>query len=123
MPANPVRIVNKEGLPVDSSNPLAITSVSGSFSTSTAVSGQIPVATAGTAVQGTNVVNSNGFYVRALDDNLAMMYVGNDGAGDVSPTTGYELAPGESIVIHNNNMNSIWFDAIADGDKACWIKA
>ena len=87
------------------------------------LSGQITVTTAGTAVQGPNVAGTNGFYVRALDDNLLQVFVGNDGADDVTSSNGYELSPGESIVAHIDNMNELFVDSLVDNDGVCWIKA
>ena len=91
--------------------------------TSDAISGQITVTTAGTAVQGSNVLLENGVYVRALSGNTGVVYVGNDGAGDVDSANGYELSPGEAIAIQVRNMNELYFDAATNGDKFCWLKA
>lgn len=41
-----------------------------------ALSGQITVTTAGTAVQGTDTVSNNGFFIRALSTNSGKVYVG-----------------------------------------------
>jgi hypothetical protein len=104
------------------------TAIEGTLITSTVtasgqLSGQVTVATAGTAVQGPSVNGTNGFYVRALDDNLLQVFVGNDGADDVTSANGYQLSPGESIILHIDNMNEMYVDSIVDDDGICWVKA
>jgi hypothetical protein len=89
----------------------------------TAVSGQITVTTAGTAVQGGNVELSNGVYVKALAGNTGVVYVGNDGAGDVAAGNGFQLSAGEVVPVQVSNLNQLWFDAATNGDKFCWLKA
>ena len=93
------------------------------FSTATVASGQITVTTAGTAVQGTSVTLTNGVYIKALAGNTGKVYVGNDGAADVTSANGFELSAGEMILVQVANLNEMWFDAATNGDKFCWIKA
>jgi hypothetical protein len=87
------------------------------------VSGQITVTTAGTEVQGPDIAGSNGFYVKALAGNTGVVYVGNNGAGVVSSTTGFQLDKSNVILIQVENLNELWFDAATSGDKLCWLKA
>ena len=87
-----------------------------------AKTGQITVAVAGTAVQGGNIPLTNGVFVKALGGNTGKVYVGNDGWGDVSSTTGYELAAGEVAIFQVANLNQLWFDSATNGDKFCWMK-
>ena len=87
------------------------------------ISGQVTVTTAGTAVQGTDVDSDNGFFIKALAANSGVVYVGNDGAGDVSSSNGYQLSSGEQILVEASNLKDMWFDAATNGDKICWIKA
>ena len=84
-------------------------------------SGQITVTTAGTAVQGTSTGNYTGFFVRALSGNTGNVYLGNDGADDITSGNGYELAPGDQIYIEAPNLNELWFDAATSGDKFSWL--
>ena len=86
-----------------------------------AVSGQITVTTAGTAVQGSSIVLENGIFIRALAGNTGLVYVGSDGAGDVTSANGFELSPGQTILVQARNLNQLWFDAATNGDKFCWI--
>jgi hypothetical protein len=105
------------------SQPIAAIITSQDLDTSAAICGQITVTTAGTEVQGGNVALDNGVYIRALTGNTGVVYVGNDGAGAVSASTGYQLNKGEAVTIHVANLNQLWFDAATNGDKFCWLKA
>jgi len=91
--------------------------------TSVVISGQITVTTAGTEVQGSNVPLDNGVYIKALNGNTGKVYVGNNGSGVVSATTGFELDAGQVVIVSVANLNELWFDAATNGDKFCWIKA
>lgn len=91
--------------------------------TSHARTGQITVATAGTAVQGPNVPVPSGIYLRALSGNAGKVYFGNNDNGDVDTSTGYELAAGDTVYIAISNLDDLWFDAATSGDKFCWCKA
>jgi len=97
--------------------------LSPTVSTSTAISGQITVTTAGTEVQGTDVLLPNGVYIKALAGNTGVVYVGNDGAAAVSSSTGFQLDASNMILVQVLNLNQLWFDAATNGDKFCWIKA
>jgi hypothetical protein len=86
------------------------------------MAGQITITTAGTAVVGTDVPGY-GFFIRALEGNTGLVYVGNDGAGDVTASNGFELGTGDSIYIEVPNLNYLYFDAATNGDKVCWVKS
>jgi hypothetical protein len=89
----------------------------------TAMTGQITVTTAGTAVQGPDVDLENGVWIKALAGNSGVVYVGNDGEDDVTSANGFELSAGDAIVIQVSNLSDLWFDAAENGDKFCWMKA
>jgi hypothetical protein len=91
--------------------------------TSSAITGQITVTTAGTAVQGSDVPLDNGVYIKALSGNSGLVYVGNDGADDIASGNGYELSAGDQIILQVKNLNELYFDAATNGDKLCWAKA
>lgn len=91
--------------------------------TATPISGQITVTTAGTEVQGPNVSLSNGVWIKALAGNTSVVYVGNDGAGAVTSSNGFQLDKSQTILVQVDNLNQLWFDAATNGDKFCWIKA
>lgn len=91
--------------------------------TAVAISGQIKVTTAGTEVQGTNIPLDNGVFIKALAANTGLVFVGNNGSGAVSSSTGFELAAGEVILVPVANLNEIWIDSAVNGEGVCWIKA
>ena len=85
------------------------------------LSGQLTVTTAGTAVQGPSVPGAA--FVRALSSNTGAIYVGQDGASDVTSTNGYELSPGDALPFVVRNLEDYWFDTATNGNKVCWIRA
>jgi len=87
----------------------------------TAKSGQITVAAAGTAVVGTTEAGSL-FAIKAHPDNTDVIWVGQDGANDVTSSNGFPLEPGETIVLNMANLNQVYFDADVGTEKVCWIK-
>ena len=87
-----------------------------------AYSGQITIATAGTAVQGSDTGGGSAFYIKALSGNSGLVYVGNDGADDVTSSNGFELSAGD-VVFYEGILENLWFDAAINGDKVCWFRA
>jgi|WetSurMetagenome_2_1015567.scaffolds.fasta_scaffold166474_4 hypothetical protein len=87
------------------------------------ISGQITVTTAGTEVQGSNIATPYGVYVKALAGNTGVMYVGNNGDGTVSSSTGFQLSAGAAIHVNVANLSDLWVDSASNGDKVCWLKA
>jgi hypothetical protein len=90
------------------------------FAADTVLSGQITIATAGTAVAGTATPAAARVAVKAHPDNADAVWVGNDGAGDVTASNGFPLNPGEGLVLRGN-LDQYWFDADSSGDKVCWV--
>ena len=86
-----------------------------------ALSGQVTVTTAGTAVRGSDVPGRL-FNIKAHPDNTDSAWVGEDGAGDVAAANGFPLDAGESVVVELANLNHLWFDADVNGEKLCWLK-
>ena len=88
-----------------------------------AISGQKTVTTAGTAVALGNTIIQGPLMIKALLANGDNMYIGNDGAGDVTSANGFELDAGESIVFDwVGNLNSIMVDSDANGEGVTWLK-
>lgn len=86
------------------------------------LSGQITVTTAGTAVAGPDV-RGHEWLVRAHPDNTQEVWVGQDGAGDVTNTNGFPLVPtSEPVRFYAPNLNLLRFDADVNGEKICWLK-
>jgi hypothetical protein len=90
------------------------------------LSGVITVTTAGTAVQGTDVGSwegeKGGFFIVGEPSNTGVVYVGNDGAGDVTSGNGFPLSPGQIIYVIASNLSELWFDAATSADELRWLK-
>ena len=87
-----------------------------------AISGQKTVTTAGTAVKlGTQQI-SGSLAIKALPANTGTIYIGSDGAGDVSPSTGFPLATGEAVFLDQvGSLADVWVDATVDGEGVAWL--
>jgi hypothetical protein len=85
-------------------------------------SGQVTVATAGTEVRGP-ALRGTEWLIAALSTNTGVIYVGEDGAGAVSATTGFPLKPGDIIRVRAQNLNQLWFDATVNGEKVAFLRA
>jgi len=87
-----------------------------------AFSGVKTVTTAGTAVKlGSGFVNGS-MMIKALAGNSGLVYVGNDGAGDVAATNGFQLAAGQEVRLdHVGSMADVILDAAVNGEGVCWL--
>lgn len=86
-----------------------------------AQSGQTTVTTAGTAVVlGSQEVRC-GVWIKAAPANTGVMYIGNDGAGDVTSSNGFPLSASEVIEVFVTNLNQLWVDATVNGEKVAWL--
>lgn len=84
--------------------------------------GQVTVSGAGTAVQGPDVEGHLWALAAHPGNSGTAVWVGNT-SGSVSATTGFPLRPtGPVMVFVASNMNALYFDADADGDKACYFR-
>jgi hypothetical protein len=83
-------------------------------------SGQITVTTGGTAVAGPDQV-SDLVAFKADPDNTNPVFLGNDGAGDVTLDNGYPLEPGEQVIVQVSNLQDLRFDSVTDGEKIAWL--
>lgn len=83
-------------------------------------SGQITVATAGTAVAGPDVAGTR-FVFTAHPSNTKPVWVGHVN-GDVDANNGFPLTPGDALELFATNLNQLWFDADVNGEKVCWIR-
>jgi len=89
-----------------------------------ALSGQKTVTTAGTAVALGSQQIAGPLQIKALTTNTGLVYVGNDGAADVTSANGYPLAPGDVVVIEEvSNLGAIFVDSAVDGEGVAWIAA
>ena len=87
-----------------------------------AISGQKNVTTAGTELAlGDQMINGP-LMVKAKPANTGSIYLGNDGAGAVSSTTGIILAAGDVVIFDwVGNLGSIMVDSSANGEGVGWI--
>ena len=82
------------------------------------LSWQVTVTTAGTAVAASALSTPGGdFIIKADPDNTGSMFIGNDGADDVASTTGFELDPGDQVVMKLSSLSKLMVDSSADGEK------
>lgn len=88
-----------------------------------AYSGQKTVTAAGTAEAiGTQIIQGP-LMIKALESNTGLVYVGNDGSGDVSSSTGMPLAAGDAIVFDwVGSLGSLLVDAAVNGEGVAWLR-
>ena len=86
------------------------------------LSGQNTVAAAGTAEALGSQQVAAPLLVKALTTNTGLVYVGNDGAGDVSSANGYPLAAGDQVIFdHVANLAAVMIDSAEDGEGVAWL--
>lgn len=88
-------------------------------------SGQITVTTAGTAVAGPSTPKGNRWALIAPAANTGVVYVGNDGADDVTASNGFvvsETSPTYIETTPGGSLSEYYFDAASNGDKIHWLK-
>jgi hypothetical protein len=87
-----------------------------------ALSGQNTVAAAGTAEALGSQVIAGPLLVKALPSNTGLVYVGNDGANDVTSSNGYPLAAGEQLILeHVANLANVYIDSAVNGEGVAWL--
>ena len=86
-----------------------------------AASGQATITAHGTAERLTTQVGQV-FLIRALPTNTGVVYVGNDGADDVSSANGFPLSATDSpIMVVLDNLNQLWLDSAVDSEGIAWL--
>jgi len=87
-----------------------------------AISGQKAVTTAGTALAlGSGQVHGP-LMIKALAANTGNMFIGNDGAGDVTSGNGLELGAGDVVVFaHIALLTDLIVDSAIDGEGVAWL--
>jgi len=87
-----------------------------------ATSGQKTIAANGTAeALGSGQVHG-ALMVKALNGNAGDVYIGNDGAGDVTNANGLELAAGDVVIFDTiSNLGALMLDADNNGEGVSWI--
>ena len=85
-------------------------------------SGQMTVTTAGTALALGEGLVGGALMVKALIGNAGQVYVGNDGAGDVTSANGIELASGDVVIFDTvSNLSALIVDSDNNGEGVSWI--
>ena len=88
----------------------------------TAISGQKTVAAAGTAEALGSALIHGPLMIKALLANTNNVYIGNDGAGDVTSGNGIELDAGEVAVFnHVGSLANLIVDVDTNGEGVSWI--
>ena len=88
-----------------------------------AISGRMTVTLSGTAEPLGSGVCQSDLMIKALISNTNVIYVGNDGAGDVASGNGVVLAAEEYIVLSSVAMfEHVIIDAATTGNGVSWIK-
>jgi hypothetical protein len=87
-----------------------------------AISGQKTITAAGTAeALGSQPIGST-LAVKALASNTGIVVVGNDGAGDVTTSNGFQLSAGETVIFNRvGNLADIILDSAVNGEGVCWL--
>ena len=87
-----------------------------------ALSGQKTVGAAGTAeAMGSQRIDGP-LMVKALTTNTDLVYVGNDGSGDVASSNGLPLSAGDVVIFEwVGELGSIIVDAAVDGEGVAWL--
>jgi hypothetical protein len=87
-----------------------------------ALSGQKTVTTAGTAEALGSQPIGGPVAVKALAANTGIVFIGCDGASDVTSANGFQLSAGEVIVFnHVADLSAIFVDAAVNGEGVCWL--
>lgn len=87
------------------------------------ISGQKTVTTAGTAEALGSESIQGPLMVKALAGNTGYVYLGNDGAGDVSSSTGLVLEAGEAVVFDwVGYLGTLMVDVSVNGEGVAWLR-
>ena len=84
-------------------------------------SGQKTVSIAGTAEALGTTLSIISVTIKAKAANTNNVYVGNDGAGDITSSNGYVLDAGETVTIDTDNLADIWLDVDTGGEGVSYI--
>jgi hypothetical protein len=88
-----------------------------------AISGHKAITTAGTALVLGSLAINGPLMVKALAANTGLMFIGNDGANDVTSGNGLELAAAEVVVFDFvGNLASLWLDSAVNGEGVAWLQ-
>ena len=89
------------------------------------VSGQRSVTTAGTAVAlttGAGVMLGGVYMIKAKPGNTGVIYIGNDGAGDVTSSNGLSLTADDVVIWTVTDPFELKIDATADAQGVTFAR-
>lgn len=87
-----------------------------------ALSGIKTIPTAGTALPLGSQPVVGPLMVKALTTNTGLVYIGNDGAGDVSSSNGFPLSAGDVVILnHISNLAAVIVDSAVNGEGVAWL--
>lgn len=87
-----------------------------------ALSGLKTVTAAGTAEALGAQQIAGPLLIKALTTNTGLVYIGNDGADDVSASNGFPLAAGDvAILEHISNLGALFVDSAVNGEGVAWL--
>ena len=87
-----------------------------------ALSGIKTIQTAGTALPLGSQPVVGPLMVKALTTNTGLVYIGNDGAGDVSSSNGFPLSAGNVVILnHISNLSAVIVDSAVNGEGVAWL--
>lgn len=123
--ASTIRVETFDGqfAALGSSTPIGVQTTASSISTTSALStsfstGQLAV-TGSAQVLGASTAYKNGFALTNLSSSTASMFIGASG---VTTTTGFELAPGTSLILPVQDISTVYVIAATAGTTtANWI--
>lgn len=72
--------------------------------------------------RGPDVGSGTGFWLKARSGNTGNVFFSYVSSSSDADSSGFELAPGESIPVQVLNLNELYFTADTAGNKIAWIK-
>lgn len=71
----------------------------------------------------TGLVVNGPVLVKALTTNTGLIYVGNDGAGDVSSSNGLPLEAGDVVIFDFiGDLAELCVDSAVNGEGIAWVR-
>jgi len=88
------------------------------------MSGATSVTTPGSAIPFTTLSTIGGgtFLIKAHPSNTSLVYIGNDGTGDVTSSNGMALAASETALITVSALTQVYMDATTTSQIASWFR-
>jgi hypothetical protein len=85
-------------------------------------SGQLTLTTAGTVYSFASSSINDGVYIVAPLTNTGIVYIGDNGLGTITTTSGYPLNSGDQIILWNiGNISDVKCIGTVSGDKLAYL--